>query len=189
VPIVSPTRTWLVCQDKRWLVQLQHDRFHANWRRLDSASYPGFTGDGGVMSFALTEFERLRDFCRRHKGEAPSPKKVEVSKIDLLIQGRHWGSIDDAYTMLPAMASAGSALVAPGPDIALRTKESINGMTLSISIAPARLIADPSKVVLRVDFQAVQSASDQLAEQLSAMSDALNAAFWRLIPDAERRFK
>lgn len=184
-----PIRTWLVCQDKRWLVQLQHDRFHANWRRLDSASYPGFTGDGGVMSFALAEFERLRDFCRRHKGEAPSPKKVEVSKIDLLVQGRHWGSIDDAYTMLPAMASAGSALVAPGPDIALRMQENINGLTLSIAISPARLKADPQTVVFRVDFHAVQPARDELEEQLSSMSTTLNAAFWRLIPDAERRFK
>lgn len=184
-----PIRTWLVSPDKHWLVQLQHDRFHANWRRLDGANYPGFTADGGVMSFALTEFERLRDFCRRHKGEAPSPKKVEVSKIDLLVQGVHWRSIDDAYEMLPAMASAGSALAAPGPDVAMRTRESINGMTLSVSIDPARLIADPQKVVFRVDFQVVQSARDELDQQLSSMSDALNAAFRRLIPDAERRFK
>lgn len=184
-----PIRTWLVSQDEQWLVQLQYDRFHANWRRRPGANYPGFTGDGGVMSFALTEFEKLRDFCRRHKGEAPSPKRVEVSKIDLLVQGDHWKSIDDAYKMLPAMASAGSALITPGPNIAFRTRESINGMTLSISIEPARLIDDPQKAVLRVDFQAVQSASDALKEQLSNMSSALNAAFRRLIPDAERRFK
>lgn len=187
--VVPPIRTWLVSQDERWLVQIQDDRFHANWRRLDSASYPGFTGDGGVMGFALTEFERLRDFCRRHKGEAPSPKKVEVSKVDLLIQGRNWESIDDVYEILPAMASAGSALAVPGPNIVLQTQEKIDGITLITLIRPAVLVADQRKVVFRIDFQAVQSASDALEEQLSSMSRALNAAFWRLIPDAERRFK
>lgn len=197
LPLVSPIRTWLVSQDERWLVQLQHDRFHANWRRRPDAShasavedpYPGFTRDGGVMSFALTEFELLRDFCRRQKGEAPSPRRIEVTKIDLLIQGRHWESVEDAYAMLPAMASAKSAMATPSPEIALQTQENIDGTKLITSIAPARLKADPQKLVFRVEFRAVHSASGQLSEQLSRMNDILNSAFGRLIPDADRRFK
>ena len=188
MPFPSPARIWLVSADDIWLVQLQQDRFHANWRRRGEATYPGFTRTGGVMQFVLDEFERVREFCKRRKGDAPNPASVEVSKIDLLIQGKHWESIDDVAALLPSIAAAPKSMATPGPHVALQLQEDVGGITLTISISPARLKADPTRGVFRLEFRARQAASGDLAAQLVQVNDVLNRGFARLIPDAERRF-
>jgi len=190
LPFPAPTRTWLVSSDNHWLVQLQHDRFHANWRRLTSTHYPGFAPEGGIMDFALREFAQLQDFCRhRRDGAAPQHARVDVTKIDLLLQGTHWHTMEDAYTMLPAMKSAQSLLSAGGSEISLQTQEVVEDVTLTISVAAARLRAEPDRSLFRVEFRAVQTATGGLRDQLLHMNNLLNEAFWRLIPDAETRFK
>src|ERR1043165_9367558 len=99
----GPTRVWLISADEAWLVQLQHDRFHANWRRRGDAPYPGFTRSGGAMHFAVEEFERFRAFCESKKGIKPNAASIELSKIDVLIMGKHWSDTADAAKLMPVL--------------------------------------------------------------------------------------
>lgn len=195
-PLLSPLRTWLIGKDPRWLVQLQHDRFHANWRKRPEASYddltngdyPGFTRESGIMTFALSEFERLRSFCREAKGAAPNLAKVEVSKIDLLYHGIHWKTIEDAVELLPALGFVRSSMRTPGHNVALQTQETVDEITISTSLSAARLKDRPETPLFRLEFRAVALASGDLTNQLKSINEVLNRAFERFVPDATRRF-
>jgi hypothetical protein len=191
---LPPTRTWLVTSDESWLVQLQEDRFYANWRRRGAAEYysgaaeyPGFGRQAGVMDFALNEFSKLQAFCARlHDGEQPSALSVELSKIDLLVQGKHWTDVSDLARILPSVGGVVSAMGKASADVNVRWQEDAAGGTLAVSIVPARLKADPNVAVMRVEFRFAGAVVEDSRAQLMAASTLLNDAFERLVPDPER---
>ncbi|HTR54971.1 MAG TPA: hypothetical protein VMJ10_30005 [Kofleriaceae bacterium] len=190
IEMPPPVRVWLVSADDGWLVQLQRDRFLANWRKRGTAAYPGFTRSGGAMQFALDEFSRFQAFCQRiHGGEKPVAATVDVSKIDLLVQGREWHEVAEALEIAPALKSAARWFSKPPTEnIAIHTQEQIGPVTLVTSIAPARLRANPLMAAFRLEFRAVQPAGEDLAAQFTAINAMLNDAFGRVIPDYAARF-
>ncbi len=184
----GPVRVWLSSEDESWLVQLQQDRFHANWRRRGEAVYPGFTRAGGAMHFALDEFRRFQDFCERLRGERPTVAAIDVSKIDVLVQARHWDDLADALHLVPSLRAISEITTAPTPVMSLGYQESLNGMTVSVSIMPAKTKAPPSVSAFRLEFRAAQPAGDDLEAQFVAMNVVLNEAFVRAVPNHETRF-
>ncbi len=101
---VGPMRTWLVSADAATLLQVQDDRMLLNWRAVGPA-YPRFSAAGGVMGRALEEFAELTDFCQRVFDRAPSPRFVEVLKVDHLLEGTYWQGDDDLMSMLPGLGA------------------------------------------------------------------------------------
>jgi len=186
--IPSPARVWLISADEAWLVQLQHDRFHANWRRRADAPYPGFTRSGGAMHFAVEEFERFRAFCERTKGIKPNAVSVELSKIDVLIMGKHWVDTSDAARLMPVLGGVFAMLTAPPGAIALRWQEEVGDVNVAVDVGSARLKAEPSLPAFRVEFRASAPVTGEISEHLVRANTILNEAFGRLIPDPERRF-
>jgi len=189
IDVPGPVRVWLVSADGTQLVQLQQDRFHANWRRRGESVYPGFSRDGGAMHFAISEFSRLQEFCGRIRGgQTPNAASFELSKIDLLIQGKHWQDVREAAAIVPVLAPALDAMSKPSPNITLQFQERIDDTSVTISITPARMKANPDMSAFRLEFRAQQPAADNMGMQLAAMNTKLNEAFARVVPDYAKRF-
>jgi len=140
------------------------------------------------MHFAVSEFAQFQEFCGRQHGKVPNAVSVEVAKIDLLTQGKHWADVDDLATLMPILGPAHAAMETPGPNVAFKWTENIGDVTLAVSVSAARLKADPTVPAFRMEFRATQPATDNLDEQLEQINSILNRAFFRVIPSAERRF-
>jgi uncharacterized protein (TIGR04255 family) len=185
----GPVRVWLLSEDGGWLVQLQEDRFHANWRRRGSATYPGFSRDGGAMHFALNEFEQFRGYCERIGGVRPNAVSLELSKIDLLIQGKHWKDEADAALLMPVLREVRNNMKSKSANISIQWRDELSdGTTLTVSVLPARLKSETGTFAYRVSFQATAQVTDDLRQRLLHVNSQLNDAFARLIPGADRRF-
>lgn len=99
-----PTRAWLLTASETWCVQLQHDRFYANWRSRD-AVYPGFADAArapSVLETALSEFAKFSMFCStRGSFVAPAVARIEVTKVNSLARGQHWADVEDLARLMP----------------------------------------------------------------------------------------
>lgn len=189
IDLPGPVRTWLISADEAWLIQMQHDRFHANWRRRGEAAYPGFSREGGAMHFALSEFERFQKYAARiRNGQTPRAVGVEMSKIDVLIQEKHWSNLSEAAKLVPALEPALHWMGSPTANVSIRTQERVGEGSVMISITPAQMKADPSKFAFRLEFRTVQAAGEDLLAQLRSMNGLLNASLRRVIPEFDKRF-
>src|SRR5690606_12531809 len=98
-----PLRAWLLSEDEQFIIQLQNDRFIMNWRAT-GVTYPRFSerhGPRGLLSQMEAEFERFCDFVQRRADSRPSPSQIELGKIDLLLEGRHWGRNKPLSALVP----------------------------------------------------------------------------------------
>lgn len=141
--VPGPARVWLISADDAWLVQLQQDRFHANWRRRGDAPYPGFTRPGGAMHFAVDELARFQAFCQTTQNTKPNPVSIELSKIDLLIMGKHWVDIADAAKLMPVLDGIFAVQTTRSGALALRWHEDIGDVTIAVAVGSAQLKATP----------------------------------------------
>lgn len=188
IEVPGPARVWLISADDAWLVQLQQDRFHANWRRRGDAPYPGFTRTGGAMHFALDEFARFRTFCEATKGIKPNAVSIELSKIDLLIMGKHWADNSDAAKLMPALEGIFAMQSTRSGAVALRWHEDIDDVSIGVAVGSAQLKAAPGVPAFRVDFRASCPVTGDVTEHLVRANGILNDAFNRLIPNPGPRF-
>jgi uncharacterized protein (TIGR04255 family) len=188
--VPGPARVWLISADDAWLIQLQQDRFHANWRRRGDAPYPGFTRSGGAMHFALDEFTRFQAFCQTQttKSVRPNAVSIELSKIDLLIMGKHWADHADAATLMPVLSGLLAMQSMPSSAMALHWRENVGDVTIAVTVTSAHLKAAPGVPAFQLDFRASCPVTDDVGEHLVHANGIVNAAFGRLIPDPARRF-
>lgn len=183
----APSRVWLVSSDDAWLVQLQPERFYANWRRRGASSYPGFSRDGGVMGFALDELAKLQAYCARAKAAPLIPVSLDLSKVDLLVQGKHWSDAADAAVLLPVLSGVQGCMREPGVNVSLQWKEQLSeSESLVVSVTSARMKSLHGALVYRVDFKvSVALKEDEgrdIRRCLLRMNGILNDAFSRVIP-------
>lgn len=189
VEMPGPTRVWLINDDETWMVQLQQDRFFLNWRRRGDATYPGFSRSGGVMHVAAIEFARFQEFCaQRHDGEKPNALTINVSKIDVLVQTKHWNDVSEAVQLMPMLGRVIEAMEKPSANVLVRWQEEIDDTTLAISLQPARMRQNPNLAAFRLEFRATQPVRRELSVELSEINKVLNRAFERVIPDYKERF-
>ena len=181
-----PVRVWLVSKDESWMVQLQRDRFYANWRRRGETKYPGFSRTGGAMEFAVAEFARLQEFCTTRRSTTPKAVAVEISKIDVLIQGKHWKDADDSIAMMPMLGPWAHALKSPKTAIALKWQEEIAETTLAVSLVIMPGCVRPERY--KLEFRGTKPLRNDVSTELKSLSKTLNQAFERVIPEYETRF-
>lgn len=102
---VPSLRAWFISEDEERLLQVQPDRFYMNWRARDG-EYPRFSdtperGGNCLKRFALDEFERFSNFASERAGGARVVlRRVELTKRDRLVRGRHWSDFADLCQLM-----------------------------------------------------------------------------------------
>jgi uncharacterized protein (TIGR04255 family) len=114
-----PRRLWFINDAGTELVQVQHDRFIFNWRKIGEEPYPRYEQ---VREGFLKHYERLASFVQQQELGEISPNQCEVTYVNHITSGSQWKSHGDAAnvfsfwrkrfsdTFLPKPASGRAAL-------------------------------------------------------------------------------
>jgi uncharacterized protein (TIGR04255 family) len=183
-------RVWLMTRDGEFLLQMQHDRFYLNWRRIGAGTYPRFNDrddQRGVLTRTLSEFETFSSFCERALDARPRPLRCELTKIDHLVEGRHWSDLDDLSRMLPWLRTFAAFARSEAPTVAVQFSEQRDGGHLHVSLrVPTRASAGRRVVVMETRvIRELVPGSDLRSVFVSANAET-NGVFSQLIPSAER---
>jgi uncharacterized protein (TIGR04255 family) len=187
---VPRMRVWLLSEDESQLLQLQSDRFYLNWRRVSSAAdYPRFSGEGGLRTRSMREFERFATFCANVTGEWPEVDRIELGKVDHMDEGDVWNGFADLAAMLPGLASVLRMSEGEETAVTLRFQEQIGAKIVKIAIDTTRKMAPgrPPTRGLRIDTTVSVPLEGQPPEVRFAEANGIvNSVFANLIPEAER---
>lgn len=176
-----PIRVWMISADDAWVLQVQWDRFYLNWRRR-AQTYPRFSdqsGAEGVLSRFLAEFDRFAAFCGSMLSESPKPRGLELSKIDLFVEGVSWKGLDDLAAMLPWLQPFSAASESKQPTISAQFREERGGGILHIGVEVAKAFA-------KLETRLSKKLDVDLRPAFEAANLVLNDVFEKLIPSAER---
>lgn len=75
----SPIRSWFLSKDEAFLLQIQHNQFVRNWRKLQDSQYPHF--DTLLLQF-YEDFERFKNFLVTEQLKTPTIRRLEVTYIN-----------------------------------------------------------------------------------------------------------
>jgi len=183
-------RVWMLAEDQSLLLQVQSDRFYLNWRRTDGgAAYPRFSGENGLCKRSLREFESFSAFCTRTIGRPPVADRIELGKVDHMLEGQYWNGLPDLAALLPALAPVLG--LSEGKDTAttLRFQDQLGSVTLKVAIdttltmKPGR---DPVRG-LRIDTVVSMPLHGRATEDVFIEANGIvNSVFATLIPEAQR---
>ena len=186
----SAFRSWFISKDGCNLIQMQFDRFFANWRKLKpSDAYPRFSNrpdaPEGMLKRLLREFELFKTFSETG-GMPLVVKAVELTKIDLLVEGRHWKDGQDLCSLFPLVESSYSPESGVMPKAYLfKTETERNGMVVRTTAANGVEISTGSNVV-RVETTArFADLSNGIETALISANTVVNDVFAHLV-DLER---
>ena len=181
----SPIRAWLIDQQNEFLVQMQPDRFYANWRHQDGATYPGFRqreNREGLLSFALAEFNSYADFCQAECGVRPEVQQLELSKVDQLRRGVHFADFEDLRKLLRVARVFDDVSSASSVQMQLRLVESHGTGNTIIAITTQH-------EVVQIEVRHTFAPSGDLRSSFEAANDRVNSVFFGLLDEDElRRF-
>lgn len=97
----APIRLFLVKEDQCQLLQLQRDRFHANWRSANGlpAKYPRYPE---IKSTFFSRWEQFLSFCRADSKLGPiSDQQFEMTYVNHIIEEERTGGLDTLATVFP----------------------------------------------------------------------------------------
>ncbi len=192
----GPLRTWFVSKDETFVLQIQPDRFYLNWRARES-EYPRFNdhgGKSGVLTQMINEFKTLSNFCTEELNTSPKPNKIELAKIDHLLEGnqKHWYGLKDLGTALPWLASFVSFSNSDNAKVSMSLVEELDFGTLTVSVnlgsirgetkTNNRLVKIESRIVADIPPQA-----SDFRDIFQKSNSVLNNVFETLIPEDERK--
>lgn len=184
---VGPLRCWLVSESEEYLLQIQPDRFYFNWRKREG-EYPHFnTRDGkdGVLARGLREFEEFGKFCGASLGQTPKAVRLELAKIDLLEQGKHFTDFTDLASLLPVVQQAMKITKSSEPMLHLKLSDFRDGHDIQFQLTTAVLAAD-MKPALQLETRATADVGEgSLNDKFVGMNAIINEVFFGLIADAE----
>jgi len=183
-----PLRAFLVSADEQFILQLQHDRFFMNWRAR-GAEYPRFSerhGRDGLLTRMEKELGRFDEFVKERCGVVLAPKRVELSKIDLLERGKHWETADQQAKLLPVTGVFEDVQRTDTRDVNLRFVERGAGGVVFMHIAT---LSDGERpTAIRIDSRFVTEPTPSIREAFYRGNEVLNDAFFKLVSDATGRF-
>jgi hypothetical protein len=188
---IGPLRCWLVSEDDQYVLQIQPDRFYFNWRKR-KAAYPHFNDYGeneGVLSGSLREFAIFAEFCRAELGHAPNPARVDLVKIDLLVQQQHWTDFRDLAKLLPVVKHIGQVTKSTDPTIHMKVFEVRETHEVHFQIASAHAGVDLTSAVQMETRAAGDVGPLGLRDKFLALNDAVNEIFFEMLdPNEWKRF-
>lgn len=182
---VAPVRAWLVSADKSTVVQLQHDRFYLNWRRVEGGSYPSFSDpQNGLRRRAIDEYEQFSEYCKENLGAEPNPMRVEVGKVDHIA----WHTVADWSQHMPVLSGLLSVVATDRPQTAFGVAGTVGETEVRVQITTATVAGrDAEESVVRLETTALHPArAGDLAVALNEANRAANQVFNDLIPEGER---
>lgn len=186
-----PLRCWLISSDEAFLAQIQPDRFYLNWRRRNS-DYPRFSDHPGkppgILSRAISEFELFSNFCERELGKRPRVLSFDLAKIDHLVQGEHWGNLNELSRVIPWLQDFSSFAKADDPDFALRFSEVRGVRRIIVAIDSAvRLNSDETSTrVVKIETRVASIVAADARSGFESANHDLNQVFESLIPKEQR---
>lgn len=187
-------RSWLVTKDESFILQIQHDRFYVNWRRRGwqtaADDYPRFSdheGKGeGILTRTMDEFRQFQEFCVSAIGRPPTVRKLELSKVDCLVEGQHWTGLADLARMLPWIEPFAGFAETSAPHLALRFTENRAEGQLDVSIASGQVVSDNKPVrVINLESRVSTAASERIKDDFLRLNAELNKVFVSLIPQEQ----
>ena len=190
-----PMRAWLESSDSSIVLQLQHDRFYFNWRAVgdapDRSAYPRFRDRperSGLRTRAVKEYRELQAFCAKRFDVPLNVRRVELSKIDVLVRGKDWSDMADLIDVVPITGTFEKIHRSDEREVSLRFVEHIDGQTVIVHIStvgsPTSGIRIESRALAPVDGDgALENAFDEA-------NRVLNKIFFTLVPaSAHHRFQ
>lgn len=191
---VPPLRGMLYSTDQAYALQVQQDRFYVNWRRVRlDHEYPRFSdhaGAKGLGSIAQERFAQFQDFLRDEIGRQVLPRRVELAKIDLFGESKHWHGFDDLGVMLPLLRPFVAFAKGGSPSFAVRFDQPRVGGSLSVALGTAAApTLFPSEVpAVRLEARvALDAEGPTVGSRLAEANVELNNVFSGLIPADERK--
>lgn len=189
-PAVGPLRVWLVSADGALVVQVQRDRYYLNWR-ASGDDYPRFRRDGGLLQRCLAEFDRFSAYCTSAGLSEPTPKRVELGKVDSFVEGRHWNGPDDLADMIPMLEPVLSLHQTDKPNVALHFQEQRADHVLRVVMSTGLAGASQDETIpraIRLETTVINSlgSGSDVREAFELANDQANAVFGNLVPPAER---
>ncbi len=183
-----PMKAFIMSLDRQFVLQIQHDRFFMNWRQV-GGQYPRFSearGSGGLLSRMEDELRRLGEFVRNRCGHTLTPKRVELTKVDILSRPQHWDNINELSALVPVTGVFERLHRSGTRDVNLRFVEQGSDGTVIVHVTTVMNRNELSAV--RLDFRFVTEPSPTIHESFIRGNAVLNQAFFTIIPEAKRHF-
>ena len=96
-------RCWFLDQSGNRLIQVQHDRFVLNWRKITGTeSYPRYPS---LRASLEKEWERFCDFLRGEKLESPKVNQCEVTYVNNIEYEKGWHGYGELDKVVAALAT------------------------------------------------------------------------------------
>lgn len=190
---VGPLRSWLVSASDEYVIQIQPDRLYFNWRRR-SGEYPHFrdhAGNEGVLTKGLRELGELSDFCAATLGQKLSPLRLELAKIDQLVQPRHFTDFRDLAKLVRVVAPVLSVTKSGEPMLNLNIVEARDGYEVLFQMTNSALGPNGEPAVQFETRTNAEVGNVSIREKFLAMNDVVNEVFFGMLDDAAsgwRRF-
>lgn len=107
-------RMFFVHKAPCWLMQVQNDRFHHNWRKVqDGDTYPHFEKLQDKFWSAWAVFLK---FCRDEKLGEPQIDQLEITYINHIIEGEGWDQLGATGKVFPDIAWRSEHSFLPDPE-------------------------------------------------------------------------
>lgn len=112
---LPPTRrSWFICTEPQWLLQLQDDRLVHNWRRVNETDvYPHFET---CLERFQSVWTALQTFTAMNKLGDVDVAQLEVTYINHIAIGEGWSSLSEVGRVLPDLQWRASKRWLPLPE-------------------------------------------------------------------------
>lgn len=183
-------RTWLISADDALVLQLQHDRLFLNWRRVGGAAYPRFSdhdGKPGLLSRSLEELERFSSYWEQAHQARPVASRIELVKIDHLLEGRDWRGIHDLAKALPWIEPLIGLARSDAPGLQVQFAEPRGDGLFTITLQAPTSVNRIATLETRVARPVAHG--DDLRSAFVEANQELNAAFAALIPAEQQHHR
>lgn len=189
---VGQGRAWFESADRRWLLQVQHDRLYSNWRAF-GGDYPGFAGnatDPGLLHRALAEFALFGGFCESRFGARPTPRRVEITKINQLQRDKDWSTAEDLSNLLPVVSAFDHVRRGGRREITLQFAEQWERESVRVSVRSVPQNTSEDFGALHLETRVIRHLDSTDAEAVEAAlkggNEHANDVFFSLLKNADR---
>jgi uncharacterized protein (TIGR04255 family) len=182
----GPFRCWLIKDTDDYILQIQPDRFYFNWRKRTSG-YPHFTsrdGSEGVLTKSLREFQEFSTFCEAEPSlkQALKPLRLELAKVDLLVNPTHWRDYSDLTLVVPMLGNLPP--ITDDPTLNLSLVGQRDGFLVQFGLTNFALAPDMSQAV-KLETTVTAAVSGDPHATLTSMNDTANKVFFGTLSKTE----
>jgi uncharacterized protein (TIGR04255 family) len=179
---VGPLRCWLISEHEDYVLQIQPDRFYFNWRKRE-AGYPHFEGEHGILAQALEEFGSFTKFLHASVGLSPTPSRIELAKINLLMNPKHWTSYSHLTALLPMLGQLPQITADPSVNLAFVGVR--GGFDLQFTMTNAVFASDMSPAVQIETRLMAKDMGIAAPATFAAMNGVANDIFFETVAEPE----